>query len=118
MTGCETDNKETADTDSGAAGPSLVLDVEKYKPYLDDPVLSEVEQREFLETVWAILLHCIDLGIKIEEARNSCGKPGDTANSAPLGGGDALKSNSQFLTTDFDDAATLEKARAAERIPR
>lgn len=45
--------------------PSLVFDPEKYRQYVRDFDLSEAEQEELLQAIWAIMVAFVDFGMKI-----------------------------------------------------
>ena len=54
----------TAETERNAR-PALTLDVALYQQYLDDADLSEAEKREFLETLWSVIVGFVDLGFGV-----------------------------------------------------
>ncbi|MEO0384607.1 MAG: hypothetical protein AAF234_13760 [Pseudomonadota bacterium] len=45
---------------------TLVLDVDYYQPFLDDETIPDELKREFLETLWAMMVQFVDLGFGIE----------------------------------------------------
>ncbi len=57
----------TTDKDKQSEGfKALTLDIDTYQALLDDPELSEDQQREFLETIWSIVVQFVDMGFGIE----------------------------------------------------
>ncbi len=45
--------------------PTLTIDWELYGKYLDESDLSDAEKREFLETLWSIVVSFVDLGFGV-----------------------------------------------------
>jgi len=45
--------------------PTLTIDWELYGKHLDESDLSDAEKREFLETLWSIVVSFVDLGIGV-----------------------------------------------------
>lgn len=44
---------------------TLTLDIDYYQPLLDDPGVSEDQKREFIETLWTIVVQFVDMGFGI-----------------------------------------------------
>lgn len=75
--------------------PSITLDVALYESYLEGSDLSEDDKREFLETLWNIVISFVDLGFEVhpvqlaqEDAKlardEACGQnPKDARKAAP-----------------------------------
>ncbi len=59
---------------------ALTVDWEKYASYLEDSNLTEAQKREFLETLWSVIVGFVDLGFDIhpiqQAAPNRCGQNG------------------------------------------
>lgn len=55
----------TAQESGNAHRNILEVDFEKYQHFLDDSDLSDAQKREFLETIWSILLNFVDLDFGI-----------------------------------------------------
>ena len=53
---------------------ALSFDYEKYAPYLEDADLTEEQKREFLETLWSIMVSFVDLGFGIHPVQQVCGQ--------------------------------------------
>ena len=56
----------------GATGfKPLMLDVELYQRYLDDPSIEDADKRELIETLWSIMVSFVDLGFGIHPAQQA-----------------------------------------------
>jgi hypothetical protein len=55
------------------APPTLTIDWELYGKYLDESDLSDAEKREFLETIWAIVVSAVDLGFGVHPVQQASG---------------------------------------------
>lgn len=56
------------------AMPTLTVDWEAYGHYLDESDLTDEEKREFIETIWAIVVGFVDLGFAVRSPEESCGQ--------------------------------------------
>ena len=54
--------------------PTLRFDWQEWLPYLDDSNIPDDQKREWIETLWAIVLGFVDLGFDIKSAPETCGK--------------------------------------------
>ncbi|RAP43225.1 hypothetical protein BYZ73_00500 [Rhodovulum viride] len=54
--------------------PAVVLDVEKYRHFLDDSALTEAQKDEVLDRLWQIVVTFVDLGFGVHPAQLACGK--------------------------------------------
>ena len=52
----------------------FTLDYEAYAPYLEDSNMSEAQKREFLETLWSIIVSFVDLGFGAHPIQQACGE--------------------------------------------
>ena len=59
------DNKSRENCAGKASPPTLTIDWELYGKYLDESDLSDAEKREFLETLWSIVVSFVDLGFGV-----------------------------------------------------
>ncbi|MEM9211734.1 MAG: hypothetical protein AAGA63_09615 [Pseudomonadota bacterium] len=50
---------------------SLTLDIDYYQSLLDDPEVSEDQKREYLETIWPIVVQFIDWGYGIHPVQQT-----------------------------------------------
>lgn len=76
---CGSGDKETKmadkpkDTDdAGLQPPSLTIDWELYGEYLEDSDLSGGQKREFIETLWSIVVAFVDLGFGVHPVQQAC----------------------------------------------
>ena len=53
--------------------PTLTIDCELYGKYLDESDLSDAEKRAFLETILAVVVSAVDLGIGIHPVQQAAG---------------------------------------------
>ncbi len=53
---------------------AVELNIEKYISQVEDFDLTEQQKREFLETLWAIMISFVDLGFGIHPVQEVCGK--------------------------------------------
>jgi len=54
--------------------PALRVDWMDWLPYLDDEDISQEQKREWIETVWSIVLAFVDLGFDIKSTPEICGE--------------------------------------------
>ena len=85
--------------------PALILDPEKYRHILADAGLTPEEEQEYLETVWAILLQAMLLGIRVEEEAENCGQLGESSAEPTARAPDAVQSKDSKCHSKFNAAA-------------
>ena len=87
------DNKSKKNSAGGASPPTLTIDWELYGKYLDASDLSDAEKREFLETLWSIVVSFVELGFGVHPLQqvtdNACAQQAEiakfvAAESAPV----------------------------------
>ena len=103
----------------GTARPVITFDYSLYDHYLDDAALSDAQKREFLETMWNLIVELMSLGFDVhpvQQAQEAGGKLPEHRSNPPISGPDAVQSNSQFFTSDFNDAVQGSAPKAVERI--
>lgn len=96
------------------AGAGVVLDPEKYRARIAELELSAEQEREYIETVWAILLQAMLLGIRLEFEPESCGQLPETPPPPPISGGNAVDLKDRNIQSNFSDAAGQTDAVAEE----
>jgi hypothetical protein len=90
-TGMTKDTKtNTSGVESKPALPGLKVDWELYGHYLEASDLSDDQKREFVETLWSIVLSFADLGFGLHPAQQTCGEALDLT---VLLGGDVVGSH-------------------------
>lgn len=52
--------------------PSLTIDWEAYGRYLDDSDLTEDQKIELIETLWSIVVSCVDLNFGLSPVQQNC----------------------------------------------
>ena len=102
-------DKETHSKDEGS-GPeaqftALSFDYEEYAPYLEDSDLTEEQKREFLETLWNIMVSFVDLGFGIHPIQQASGQDWSIEDLKELDLGDVIYSDHQHSqSTTFKTA--------------
>ena len=59
------DRPEERPPEAADAPPTLSLDIEKYRPFLEDIAISEDAKIELIECLWSIMVGFVDLGFDI-----------------------------------------------------
>lgn len=62
--------------DDGLQPPSLTIDWELYGEYLEDSDLSDEQKREFIESLWSIVVAIVDLGFGVHPVQQACEQNG------------------------------------------
>ncbi|SDG50870.1 hypothetical protein [Thalassobaculum litoreum] len=115
----KTDRRHAADKASSGCQPAIRLDTEKYRAETAELGLSADEEREYIETVWTILLQAMLLGIRLEfEAEGneaeSCGQEPRTRSSLPIPEADGVESEDRNFKSNFENAVRQADAETAE----
>ncbi len=95
--------------------PALTLDVALYENYLTDSDLSEDQKREFLETLWSIIVAFVDLGFGVhplQQASEACGQNSDLPSSAK---DDVVSSDVKLPKNRFSEIASPRNDGCAGR---
>ncbi len=69
-------NTDKANSEAGMAKntpPTLSINWELYGKYLEESDLSDAEKREFLKTIWAIVVSAVDLGFGVHPVQQAAG---------------------------------------------
>ena len=101
---------------SKASNPAIILDAEKYRSAVVELDLSADQEREYIETVWAMLLQAMRLGIRLEFERDgseaeSCGQDAETPSPRPIPGDHGVGLKDKEFQLRFSDAATVKGVR-------
>lgn len=110
-------DKSEGDADARQAAPVLKIDYALYDRYLEEADLNEDQKREFLDSMWAIIVEFVMLGYEVhpaQQAQKACGKLPKTYATPTNAEPDAVEL-SDSPKTDFSDAAERKDTRA-ERI--
>lgn len=81
---------------------TLTIDYALYEQYLENADLTEEQKREFLDTLWNIIVNFVDLGFGVHPLQQVT-KPNDI--------GSACEQNAippEYLTPDSSDVVSLE----------
>lgn len=68
---------DDASAGSAAPFPALTMDWEEFAHHLEDSDLSDDQKREFIETLWSIVVAFVDLGFDVRSSDNdpvACGQ--------------------------------------------
>ena len=69
---------------------TLQVDVERYQKYLDDSDMSEAEKKEFLQSLWSIIVSFVELGYGVHPVQEVCGKDAGIGTKSAEGAPDGL----------------------------
>ncbi|MCW2308829.1 hypothetical protein [Rhodobium gokarnense] len=72
-------DETTSEPSAPTSRPVLTLDVALYEHMLADSDLTEDQKREFLETLWSIIVGFVDLGFGIDPVGLACGQNPETS---------------------------------------
>lgn len=87
--------------------PTLRIDWDLYGAYLENSDLTEAEQREFIQTLWTIVVSFVDLGLGIHPLQQACGEDQDLA--------DFIAAETRSMVNSQDISKTHFKAAAGEQ---
>lgn len=110
-------DKETHSKDEGPGSESqftaLSFDYEEYAPYLEDSDLTEEQKREFLETLWNIMVSFVDLGFGIHPVQQAGGEEHPIENLQAMDLGNVVTSDysslKKFTSTSDGPSSPSEK---------
>jgi hypothetical protein len=77
--GIDQNSDLSADNHEPAPYPSLTVDWDLYAEYLEQSDLSDDQKREFIETLWAIVVSFVDLGFGVGQPQNQNAEPSKNA---------------------------------------
>lgn len=89
--------------------PTLTVDWDLYLKYLEDSDLSEEQKRNFIETLWSIVIACVDLGFGIHPLQQACEQNRDLAELIADNAGELLDSDASLATRDAHTAVPDRK---------
>jgi len=106
---------------AATCAPALSLDWERFGTHLDASDLTDAQKREFLKTLWSLVVSFVDLGLGLHPLQlimdNSCEQKSDlagliAAESPPV------VSSSQKSNPEFNAAAERDERPARESATR
>lgn len=68
----DTPTPETSGTNNEKAWPTLTIDYALYDKYLEGANLSDEEKREFLDTLWNVIVAFVDMGFGVHPVQQIC----------------------------------------------
>lgn len=94
-----------------APASSVRFDAERYLPMTEDFDLTEAEKREFLETLWNLLVTLADLGLGLDPVQMLLGTNSETATRPSIG----TVNSDHPKRDDFQCAAALPDGLARKK---
>jgi hypothetical protein len=76
-------NKPHHTVDPRSQPPSLTIDWTFYASQLEGSDLSDDQKRELIETLWNIVVSCVDLGFGVHPLQQGCEHSSETTQDAP-----------------------------------
>jgi len=101
-------------TTKPAKMPSLQVDWEVYAQMLEASDMSDAEKREFIQTIWELVVSFVDLGFEIHPVQQACGK---SISLDEISVGDMLCLPSSNSKTEFNKSADPQSGGSYERSP-
>lgn len=99
--------------------PVLTVDYELYAHFLEDSDASEEEKREFVQTLWNIVVEFVSLGFGVhplQQAQNTCGQDDKYRPKSALEAPDQLYLDRQFISQELNKVARPPTDSAGEGI--
>ena len=96
--------------------PVITVDYEKYAHFLEHADLNEDQKREFVQTLWNIIVEFVSLGFGVhplQQAHEACGQIDETREKPPISGPDEVKSKADILTKNFSGVVDPKADSAA-----
>ncbi|MDF1669528.1 MAG: hypothetical protein P1U83_07935 [Roseovarius sp.] len=84
---------DTKPPQQAKASPTLTIDWERYGRYLEDSDLTDAQKREFLQTLWDIVVSFVDLGFDLNPTQSVCGEVGALADLSAKSGSPEVQSD-------------------------
>jgi hypothetical protein len=99
---------------SPSKSPSLQVDWEVYGAMLEASDMTDAQKREFIETIWSIVVSFVDLGFGVHPVQQVCG---ESISLNELLNGDVLSLPQSKSQAEFNNAANPQSGGAQERSP-
>jgi len=112
--------RELSTSPTGALHPTseyraLTFDAQTYCEYLSGFDLSEAEQAQILEALWAIMVAFVDLGFQIHPVQHAAGRPDDMATEFVVPDSGPMVSSIEHLNTTIKKAAEADTPATKQR---
>jgi len=105
---------------SKASPPTMTIDWELYGKHLDESDLSDAEKREFLETLWSIVVSFVDLGFGVHPLQqvtdNACAQQAEIARFIAAES-DPVINSTDTTTPKFNASADRQSGQTQDRSP-
>lgn len=118
------DNKSRTNGAGKFSPPTLTIDWELYGKYLDESDMSDAEKREFLETLWSIVVSFVDLGFGVhplqQVTNNICVQQSEIARFIAAESGSVVSlpdTTTPKFNASADRQSGLSKNLAQDRRP-
>lgn len=114
------DSKNKTNGADNVGPPTLTIDWELYGKHLDESDLSDAEKREFLETLWSIVVSFVDLGFGVHPLQqvtdNTCAQQAEIANFIAAES-DPVIPLADTTTPKFNASADRQSGQTEDRSP-
>ena len=97
------------------APPTLTIDWERYGRYLDDSDLTEDQKRQFLQTLWDIIVSFVDLGFRLNPQTEVCGEIANLSEILKPDSDLVVRSGHHNSKSKFNEATKGSALPAGER---
>ena len=112
--------QENQDNTIHCVSPSIVaVDYEKYAHFLENSDLSDEQKKEFLDTIWSIIIEFVSLGFNVhplQQIEGGCGQNSDNPNRSTVLTQDMLDSINQQISDDFNDQVEHENKQHGKGV--
>lgn len=102
---------EHSDHPHHAGRTPIPFDVTRYMHFIEDPSLNDLQRRQMVEALWAIVLSFVDLGFGLHPAQQACGKLEEPLANKSGTDSDGGKVTAYSLTKTFNKAAGSARRR-------
>jgi hypothetical protein len=82
--------KDLTDQFDLSSKPTVHVDVDRYKAYLDGSGMNDAQKEEFLQALWSIIVNFVELGYGVHPLQEVCGKEAGTASDGAIDARDAV----------------------------
>jgi len=95
---------------------ALTINYELYERYLEGSDLDQDQKREFIDTLWSIIVSFVDLGFGVHPVSQACDQNTAIRDFLTSDIGDVVKSQEHTPKTKFAESAKHRKTQPAERL--
>lgn len=101
--------------------PVITVDYEEYAHFLESADLTEDQKRDFIQTLWNIVVEFVSMGFgvhPVQQAQDACGQNEEKAKNPPILGPDDVILKTDILNKNFNNAVGSETDAAAEGVEK